>query len=92
MKLTQHGEQERSTTDGMTQFVPLSEIRRRVARIKSGWNDDTAQARAAEGQRRRDELESLLWDVLRESEWTEDSATNRDAAEQSEEAGFTIAG
>ena len=92
MKLTQHGEQRRSTTEGMSRFVPLGEIRRRVAKIKGGWTEDTAKARAAEGQRRRDELESLLWEVMADCDWSEDSASNREAAEQNAEPGFTIAG
>lgn len=42
------------------QFVPIAEIHRRVAKIKQRWSPEIAQARAAEGERRRGELESLL--------------------------------
>jgi hypothetical protein len=41
-------------------FLDMATIRRRVARIKNGWNEETARARATEGARRRRELEELL--------------------------------
>ncbi len=54
-------------------FVDMETIRRRVARIKNEWSTETIQARAKEGARRREELESLLLDRLtdiRDSEET----------------------
>ena len=76
MKLTHEGPVVRGfkSNDGLTQFVPLSEIRRRVDRIKRQWNPDTAKARAVEGQRRRDELEMLLGELLLEDETEADSS------------------
>ncbi len=76
MKITHEGPTVRGfkSNDGLTQFVPLSEIRRRVDRIKRQWNQDTAKARAAEGQRRRDELELLLGELLLDDEVQADSS------------------
>ena len=41
-------------------YVDMSTIRKRVARIKSGWDDETRRQRAAEGRRRRAELARML--------------------------------
>ncbi|MCA9126077.1 MAG: hypothetical protein KDB22_03290 [Planctomycetales bacterium] len=47
-------------------FIPMEVIRRRVARIKNRWTPEIANSRAAEGRRRREELECLLSDLLAE--------------------------
>ncbi len=41
-------------------------IRRRVANIKSRWAPEVAQARAAEGARRRRELDALVSELMSE--------------------------
>ena len=46
------------------EFVDMETIRRRVARIKNSWTPETVHARAVEGVRRREQLESLVLDLL----------------------------
>lgn len=45
-------------------FVPMATIRKRVAKIKRRWTPEVAKSRAVEGQRRREELECLLVELL----------------------------
>ena len=58
---------------GMRDYVDIDTIRRRVARIKNEWSDETIRARANEGARRRDELECILLDVLTDTSASEES-------------------
>ena len=58
--------------------LDLDTIRRRVAMIKSGWSEETARARAAEGQRRRNQLESFLLDLLTDVAGSEETCDLRD--------------
>lgn len=44
--------------------LDMNTIRRRVARIKSQWSPEVARARAAEGARRRRELDALVDHLL----------------------------
>lgn len=53
--------------DTFSSELDMSTIRRRVAQIKSQWSPDVARARAAEGARRRRELDSLVSQLLGES-------------------------
>lgn len=46
--------------------LDMSTIRRRVAQIKRRWTPEEAQARAAEGLRRRRELDALVGQLLGE--------------------------
>lgn len=46
--------------------LDMQTIRRRVANIKKQWTPEVAQARAAEGVRRRLELDSMICGLLRE--------------------------
>lgn len=46
--------------------LDMQTIRQRVANIKKQWTPEIAQARAAEGMRRRLELDSLVSSLLRE--------------------------
>lgn len=50
-------------------------IRRRVAAIKSRWAPEVAQARAAEGARRRRELDALVSELM--SEYCDDYSAKR---------------
>ena len=47
-------------TIGREEFIDMETIRRRVEMIKKNWSPETKRARAAEGARRREELESLF--------------------------------
>lgn len=49
-----------SALAGDHQELDLRTIRRRVAKIKQSWTPEIAQARAAEGARRRRELDALV--------------------------------
>lgn len=53
--------------DTFSSELDMSTIRRRVAQIKSQWSPDVVQARAAEGARRRRELDFLVSQLLGES-------------------------
>ncbi|MCA9180022.1 MAG: hypothetical protein KDA51_01180 [Planctomycetales bacterium] len=44
--------------------LDMQTIRRRVANIKSRWAPEVAQARAAEGARRRRELDALVSELM----------------------------
>lgn len=46
--------------------LDMQTIRQRVASIKKQWTPEVAQARAAEGMRRRLELDSMVGSLLRE--------------------------
>ncbi len=46
--------------------LDMQTIRRRVDNIKKQWTPEVAQSRAAEGARRRLELDSMVSDLLRE--------------------------
>lgn len=46
--------------------LDMHTIRRRVANIKKQWTPEIAQERAAEGARRRLELDSMVSGLLRE--------------------------
>ena len=61
-----------------SQILDIATIRRRVAMIKSGWSEETARARAAEGQRRRNQLESFLLDLLTDVAGSEETCDLRD--------------
>ncbi|HBE71739.1 MAG TPA: hypothetical protein DDW52_26650 [Planctomycetaceae bacterium] len=52
-------------------FVPMAEIRRRVKEVKQGWTPAIARARAAEGERRREQLSELLATVILEESASE---------------------
>lgn len=53
--------------------VDLETVRRRVEQIKSSWSPETARARAEEGERRRQQLEFLLLDLMTETSESEES-------------------
>lgn len=64
--------------------LDIQTIRRRVANIKKQWTPEVARARAAEGARRRSELDSMVCGLLREMRdecefqaYQADNATNR---------------
>ena len=58
-------------------FVDMDTIRRRVATIKGAWSPETVRARAIEGERRRDELENLLLDLLTDTSGSEETCDLR---------------
>ena len=49
-----------AVADREHKFLDMETIRRRVAKIKNSWSPETARARAAEGARRRQELENFV--------------------------------
>lgn len=57
---------EQTKRQEMTSELDLLTIRRRVAKIKKSWTPEVAHARAAEGKRRRRELDTLVAGLLRE--------------------------
>ncbi len=62
--------------------LDMQTIRRRVANIKSRWAPEVAQARAAEGARRRRELNALVSELVgefREDYTVDDCENKRDA-------------
>lgn len=61
-------EREAADMEQASEFLDLATIRRRVNSIKSTWTPATVQARAAEGRRRRREIENLLEELV-EEEW-----------------------
>ncbi len=63
---------------GLSSFVPTSEILKRVRAIKKSWDPETARARAAEGERRRTELESLIGELLVEAEMADVECSDPD--------------
>ncbi|GAB5402115.1 MAG: hypothetical protein Aurels2KO_03460 [Aureliella sp.] len=67
-----------SREQGLASFVPTSEILNRVRKIKEGWDPETARARAAEGERRRHQLESLIGELLVEAEMAETECADPD--------------
>ena len=64
-------------------------IRRRVAKIKSRWAPEVVQARAAEGARRRRELDSLVSELM--SEYSDNYSTN-DCETNGDAHGLTLVG
>ena len=54
--------------------LDMATIRQRVAQIKKRWTPEVAQARAAEGARRRRELDALVNQLL--GEMSEDYASS----------------
>lgn len=65
---------------GDHQELDLRTIRRRVAKIKQSWSPEIAQARAAEGARRRRELDALVNQWL--GERREDGANNQRSSDR----------
>lgn len=63
---------------GLSSFVPTAEILKRVNKIKSSWDPQTARARAAEGERRRDQLEDLISELLVEAEMADADCQDAD--------------
>ncbi len=61
MKIAEQSRRRDSNSD-----LDLQTIRRRVAKIKNSWTPEVAHARAAEGKRRRRELDSLVETLLQE--------------------------
>ncbi len=76
---------ERQTVAIQDAFLDLETIQRRVAAIKQSWSPETARARRLEGKRRREQLESLMLDLMTE---TSDSEESCDLAEH----GFSLVG
>ncbi len=64
-------------------------IRRRVANIKSRWAPEVAQARAAEGARRRRELNALVSELLVEFR---DDYASVDCETSNDTHGLTLVG
>ena len=61
-----------------SKFLDIETIRRRVAMIKNNWSEETAAARAAEGERRRQELQCMLLDLMTDVANSEESCDLRD--------------
>ncbi len=59
MKIAQH-----TATRSAGSELDMLTIRRRVAKIKSRWTAEETQARAAEGTRRRHELDALVSELM----------------------------
>lgn len=57
---------EQTTRDISATELDMATIRRRVAQIKQRWTPEVAQARAAEGVRRRRELDAMVSQLLHE--------------------------
>ncbi len=57
---------EQTTRDISATELDMATIRRRVAQIKQRWTPEIAQARAAEGARRRRELDAMVNQLLHE--------------------------
>ena len=55
--------------------LDMQTIRRRVANIKSRWAPEVAQARAAEGARRRRELDAMVSELM--SDFYDDYSANQ---------------
>lgn len=69
--------------------LDMQTIRRRVANIKSHWAPEVAQARAAEGARRRRELDALVSELM--SDYSEEYAAE-DCENSSDAHGLTLVG
>ncbi|MCA9159706.1 MAG: hypothetical protein KDA72_15335 [Planctomycetales bacterium] len=79
----------RTSRDTNCSELDMQTIRRRVANIKSRWAPEVAQARAAEGARRRRELDALVSALM--SDFHDDYAANQ--CETSEDThGLTLVG
>lgn len=73
MNVLQFNRDRQANTAGQSDFLDIETIRRRVAKIKAGWSPATAKARAAEGARRRMELENLMLDRLTDVSGSEET-------------------
>ncbi len=69
------------TENALSPFVPMDVIRNRVDSIKEKWSASETRSRANEGQRRREELEMMLLDVVMsaEADFVAGTATDRSA-------------
>ena len=53
--------------------LDMKTIRNRVAAIKASWSHETAKSRAAEGAKRREDLENMLLELMCDIEDSEGS-------------------
>jgi hypothetical protein len=80
---------ETSRDNSSAAVLDMATIRRRVAGIKNRWTPEIAQARAAEGIRRRRELDSLLAELLLQNAT---DGIQEDASPCEEPQGFSLVG
>ncbi len=69
--------------------LDIATIRRRVSHIKNQWTPEMAQARAAEGARRRRELDAMVTELLGEMR---DEYSTDDRPSESDTHGLTLVG
>lgn len=81
---------EQTTRDISATELDMATIRRRVAQIKQRWTPEVAQARAAEGARRRRELDMLVNQLLHEFRGEEFG--NEGSGSERDSHGLTLVG
>ncbi|QDV22941.1 hypothetical protein [Aureliella helgolandensis] len=72
MKVLHESRREHTGTNGSNGFLDMATIQRRVAKIKNGWTADMVRARAEEGRRRRQELDSLVLHLMGDEGFADD--------------------